>query len=205
MNLRPILASRRSAEPRQPLIRIPSIGKIEEKAVKTHLLCAMALGLAGTATAASAQDSDTFLVQTNVAAFCANMGAAPGPLALGELADLNGFVVTTFAGPTTYSVPGYYCNAPATVTLAAGPLLQTTSPAPTDAGFTNRVDYTASLVWDDVNGSVDSVNNTPATIPSGGPNVGDLIVTVSAPDTDGDRRPIAGDYAGAVTLTIVAN
>lgn len=205
MNLRSFLAGRRDAGLRQPLIRIPSIGKIEEKAVKTHLLCAMALGLAGTASAAAAQDSDTFLVQTNVSAFCANMGAAPGPLALGELADLNGFVVTTFAGPTTYSIPGYYCNAPATVTLAAAPLLQTTSPAPTDPGFTNRVDYTASLVWDNVNGSVDSVANTPATIPSGGANVGDLIVTVSAPDTTGNRRPIAGAYAGAVTLTIVAN
>ena len=203
MTLRTHLAARLSAAHRHPLIRIPSVGKIEEKAVKTHLLCAVALGLAGIATAASAQDSDTFSINSNVTPFCANTGADPAPLELGELADNNGFVVTTFAGPTTFTIPGYYCNAPATITLSAAPLLETTMPAPSDAAFTNRVDYLASLAWSSVNGSVNSVNNTPVDIDASSPNIGDLVVSVSDPDTAGDTRPIAGAYEGAVTLTVV--
>jgi hypothetical protein len=187
-----------------PHNRSPFVGIIEETAVKPHLICAIALALAATGTAVSAQDSDSFIVQSKVPAFCANMGAAPGPLELGELSDANGYVITAFSGPTTYSVPGYYCNAPATIKMTATPLRQTQSPAPTDAGFTNRVDYTASLAWGAVNSSVNSVDDTPNEITSGGPTVGNLVVTVSGPDTDGNRRPIAGAYAGAVTLTIVA-
>ena len=203
MTLRHPLAGRRSAASRQPLIRIPFAGNIEEKAVKTHLLCAVALGLAGIATAASAQDSDTFNINSNVTPFCANTGADPAPLELGELSDTNGFVVTTFAGPTTFTIPGYYCNAPATITLSAAPLLETTMPAPSDAAFTNRVDYLASLAWSSVNGSVNSVNNTPVDIAASGPTIGDMVVSVSSPDTVGNTRPIAGAYEGAVTLTVV--
>ena len=130
MTLRHPLAGRRSAASRQPLIRIPFAGNIEEKAVKTHLLCAVALGLAGIATAASAQDSDTFNINSNVTPFCANTGADPAPLELGELADNNGFVVTTFVGPTTFTIPGYYCNAPATITLSGAALKSICSSAP---------------------------------------------------------------------------
>lgn len=206
MTARSALAGRRSAALSQPLIRIPSIGKIEEKAVKTHLLCAMALGLAATASAASAQDSESFIVRTSVAPFCANLTAAPPPLALGELIDADGFVVSTFAGPSTYSVASYYCNAPATVTLAAAPLMQTDGDAVIDvASFTDRVDYDASLVWDNVTGSVNSAAASPASIASTEANTGSLTVTVSNPTVDGTVRPIAGEYAGAVTLTIALN
>lgn len=196
-------AGRRRAD-HLPASRV--IGKIEEKAVKTHLICAIALGLAGTATAASAQDSDTFLVQTNVSAFCTNLSAAPGPLDLEELAGADGFVVTTFAGATSFSIPGYYCNAPATITLKAEPLVQTDGTPITDpAAFTNLVNYTANLTWDDVSGSSDStvVDGTPITTAEA--NAGNLMVWVSDPNTVNNRRPIAGVYAGAVTLTITLN
>lgn len=205
MTARSPLAGRRSAALRQPLIRIPSVGKIEEKAVKTHLLCAMALGLAATATAASAQDSESFIVQTSVAPFCANLAAAPTPLALGELIDADGFVVSAFAGTSSHSVASYYCNAPATVTLAAAPLMQTDGVAIVDVeSFTDRVDYDASLVWDNVTGSVNSAA-APASIASTEANTGALTITVSNPSVDGTVRPIAGEYAGAVTLTIALN
>ena len=205
MTLRILPAARRLAASRQSLIRIPPVGKIEEKAVKLHLLCAAALGLAGVASAASAQDSDAFSVISKVSPFCANTGAAAEPLELGELADSDGFVVNAFAGTTSFSLPGYYCNSKAEITLTAAPLLETTSPAPSDPGFTNRVDYTASLVWDDVTGQVESAAGAPATIATAGPNIGDLVVTVSEPETDSNRRPIGGVYAGSVTIKILAN
>lgn len=171
--------------------------------MKTHLLCVLALGLAATATAAAAQDSDSITVQTQVQPYCANLGADPAPLALGELTGDNGFIAAAFAGDTSYSVSSYYCNAPATVTLAAAPLMRTpTIPVPDSASFTDRVDYVANLVWDDVTGSVNSAANTPSDIDTAEANTGALIVSVSDPSVAGSRRPIAGDYAGAVTLTV---
>jgi hypothetical protein len=204
---RSILAGRRSAAFRRPPIRIPFIGKIEEKAVKTHLLCAIALGLAGTATAASAQDQDSFTVQTTVPKYCASVGADPAPLALGDLSGPTGFVVSSFAGVTSHSIPGYYCNAASTVTLKADPLLEPTPTSLLDtSSFTNRIDYTASLVWDNVTGSDDSVSAAAATIAASEANIGAMTVTVSNPNVRGDTvRPVAGAYDGAVTLSVAFN
>lgn len=203
MTLRSSLAGRLSAVLRQSSVRVPFIGKIEEKAVKTHLLCAVALGLAGTATAASAQDSQTINLNSSVAAYCANVGAGgAGLLALGAVSDSDGRVVTSF--PTAaHTVSGYYCNAPANVTVNAAPLMQIGVTTVTDdSSFTNRIDYQANLVWDDVSGSDQSLAAGGTLIPSGQANIGNLVVSVSNPDTAGNRRPIAGDYAGAVTLTV---
>lgn len=170
--------------------------------MRPHLLCALALGLAATATAATAQDSETITVQTAVQPYCADLGADPAPLALGELTGADGFLASAFAGETSYSVPSYYCNAPSTITLAAAPLMRTPSVPVTDDAFTDRVDYEASLVWDDVTGSVNSADNEPAEIAAAEANTGALTVSVSGPSAADDRRPIAGDYAGAVTLTV---
>lgn len=174
--------------------------------MRTHLLCAIALGLAGTATAASAQDTASINVNSSVAPYCAALAAAPGPLALGELAGETGFVVTSFASSPTYSVPGYYCNAPTTVTLSAAPLMQTDVAVVDDeSSFTNRIDYRANLVWDNVSGFDDSVDSQSTPISSAQANIGELIVSVSNPDTAGNLRPISGDYTGAVTLTVALN
>lgn len=171
--------------------------------MKTHLLCAIALGLAGAATAASAQDSASININSSVAPFCANVGAGgAGLLALGAVSDDDGRVVTAF--PTAaHTVSGYYCNAPANVTVDAAPLMQIGVATVADAGsFTNRIDYQANLVWDNVTGSDQSVAAGGTLVPSTEANIGNLVVSVSNPDTAGERRPIAGDYAGAVTLTV---
>ncbi len=205
MTLRSSLADRQSAAIRHPSVRVPSNGKIEEKAVKTHLLCAIALGLAGTAASASAQTSPTASININstVGGYCANVGAGgAGTLALGAVSDADGRVVTSF--PTTsHTVSGYYCNKPATVTLTAGPLMQQgVTSVDDDGSFTNRIDYQANLAWDDVTGFDPSATAGGTEISSTEANIGDLVLTVSNPDTEGNRRPIAGDYQAAVTLTV---
>lgn len=186
-----------------PSKRFPFFGTIEEKAVKTHLLCAaLALGLAATASAAAAQDSDTITINSTVSKYCQSLGT-PSPIALGELVDGVGFVVTSFAGTNSSSVASYYCNAPATISLAATPLTQAAGSAILDpSSFTNRIDYVASLGWDNVNGSVNTLSGTPSSIVSSEANIGNLVVTVTDPDTAGNKRPIAGNYAGAVTVTV---
>ena len=207
MSLRTFLAGRHSAALRQPPVRFPLAGIIEEKAVKTHLLCAIALGLAGAATAASAQDSTTFNVNSSVTPFCSSLTAPTGSLSLGELIEADGHVVDAFVNSPTYSVNGYYCNAPATITLAAAPLMQTGAPVDFDPGsFTNRVDYEAVLAWGAVDGSDESAGEPePTEIDSGLANMGNLVLSVTGPNTDGNRRPVAGAYEGSVTLTVALN
>lgn len=183
----------------------------KENAVRMHpiwtlpgaALAAITLGLAAPA---SAQDSDSITVNSKVAPYCAGLGSA-GPLALGELIGADGHVAPTFSGPSTHSVPGYYCNGPATIELTAAPLVQVDGGVvpPSDPDFTHRVDYVAALTWDDVAGMVASAANAPSSILTSEANIGDLIVVVSGPTTDGDRRPIAGAYEGAVTLTVTLN
>ena len=171
--------------------------------MKTHLLYAIVLGLAGTASAATAQDSDTFLAQTTIPGFCANISAQPAPLEVDELSDSEGRVVSTFTGTTSFSVPAYYCNAPATITLKATPLKQTQGSTITNPNaFTDLVHYRANLTWDNVSGSVESTVVAGADIAAAEANYGDLTVSISNPNTIDNRRPIAGDYEGAVTLTV---
>ena len=209
MTPRTFLAGRHSAALRQTSVRVPPVGKIEEKAVKTHLLCAIALGLAGVATAASAQDGPTsseFNVNSSVLAFCSSLSAPTGALELGELTDGDGLVVEEFADSPTYSAAGYYCNAPATIELSAAPLMQTGDPVIYDeAAFTNRVDYEATLAWGAVNASDASAGAPDVVEVPTGPNLGDLILSVSMPTTDGNRRPVAGQYEGSVILTVGLN
>lgn len=156
---------------------------------------------------AAAQDSDAITVNSKVSPFCAGLGTAAEPLALGDLIGADGRVTSSFSGPSTHSVPGYYCNGPATIELVAAPLIQAdgVSVPLSDAEFTHRVDYVATLTWDDVAGMVASAANAPAGIPTTEANIGDLVIAVSGPTTDGDRRPIAGAYEGAVTLTVTLN
>lgn len=183
--------------------RFPFTGTIEEKAVKTQLLCAaLALGLAATASAAAAQDSETITINSNVSKFCKSLGT-PAPIALGELVDNAGFVVSTFVGANTSTVSNYYCNAPATISLAATPLTQAANAAILDpSSFTKTIDYVASLSWDNVSGSVNTAAGTPSSIASSEANIGNLVITVASPDTEGNKRPISGEYAGAVTVTV---
>lgn len=175
--------------------------------MRIHLLCATTLGLAAFAVQASAQDADDITISSSVAPYCADLSASISPLNLGDLIESTGFLVTDFIGDNEREVAaGYYCNAPATVTLEATPLMHGAITTVADhSSFTNRVDYTASLEWGAVTGSVlstlvdgDDIEATEATI-------GSLIIRVTDPTTAGGRRPVAGAYEGAVTLTVALN
>ncbi len=155
--------------------------------------------------AAMAQDSETLTIQTSVAPYCKALPTSGSTLQLGELADGNGFVVNEFAGFNYIGISlSHWCNAPTTVTLSTVPLLHTQVTTVTDpASFTNRVDYKAEWQWGGFSSSklttagddVFAVNTA---------NIGELRILVTDPFTDGNKRPIGGDYVGAVTITIAA-
>lgn len=164
---------------------------------------AMALTLlSGTA---MAQDSETLTIQTTVAPYCKALPTSGSVLQLGELADGNGFVVDEFAGFNVIGISlSHWCNAPTTVTLSTVPLTHTEVTTVTDpASFTNRVEYKAAWYW----GSFDRSKLTTAgddVFPVNTANIGPLSIAVTDPFTVGNKRPIGGDYVGAVTITIAA-
>lgn len=186
----------------------PARGALEEKAVKTKIICALALGLSMTASAAAAQDTDSITINSSVPKFCqALTGLAPTPLALGELIDGVGQVVTTFSGTTSTNLSTYYCNGPATISLDANPLLLTPSQTISDSSsFTGEVSYLASLSWGGVTLLTNnSTAGSASTHPTTSATTGELIVSVSAPDTQGNLRPVAGTYEGSVVLNVNFN
>jgi hypothetical protein len=173
--------------------------------VKTRLLRAsLLLGAAIHAGPALAQDSETMVVQSQVAPFCSELTVSSVPMNLGSLTGPNGQLVQSFAGGAETErelATSFYCNAPATVTIKATPL--TTPNATTDtSSFTSRVDYIATLVWDDINGNVSSTMTGGAVIAVPEANIGPMKLTLSSPAVVSNLRPVAGDYSGQVTLTI---
>ncbi len=173
--------------------------------MKTTLLRAsLLLGAAFHAGPALAQDTDTLTVLSQVAPFCSELSVSSAPMNLGTLTGPSGQLLPSFAGGAETErelAASFYCNAPATVTITATPL--TTPNSTTDtSSFTSRVDYTATLVWDDVNGNVSSTVPGGAVISAPEANIGPIMLTLSNPAVVNNLRPVAGDYAGQVTLTI---
>lgn len=179
-------------------------GLFEEKIVKSRLFCAIALSACAASGAAMAQDSADIGVNTSVPAFCSSLTpGSPTSMSLGSLVGPTGQVVSTFGGTTSYALASYYCNSRATITLAASPLRPTIPVSIGDvASFTDRVDYVASLSWDDVSLQVESAAGSPAQLTTTEANIGTLTVTVSDPETESNKRPVAATYEAAVTLTI---
>lgn len=171
--------------------------------MKSPILCAMALAATGLAGAASAQDSGSIMIQSSVGPYCTALPISGSTLQLGELADANGQVRDEFQGFVGTFIPTYWCNAPTTVTLGTTPLMNQQVAVVTDpASFTNRVDYTAKWAW----GSLSRTKSSTAgddvwSVPSA--NTGQLIVSAYSPFTESNKRPVAGAYAGTVTLTVV--
>lgn len=143
-------------------------------------------------------------VLTQVAPFCSEIMTSSTPMNLGSLTGPTGQIVPSFnsgAENVRELMASFYCNAPSTVTIKAAPL--TTPNSTTDtSSFTSRVDYTATLVWDDVTGNVSSTVTNGATISAAEANIGTLRLTLSNPAVANNLRPVAGDYTGQVTLTI---
>lgn len=170
-------------------------------------LVAGALGLSALAVPAAAQDNEVFQLTTTVPQFCQAMPTGGTPsVDVGSLSGPNGFLVTAFSGTTSYQVSAsYYCNAPATVTLSATPLEVTPSVTVTadqQDSFTNRVDYTAGVTWNTLTGSTTSSAASPTVVTTTQPNTGELKIQISNPTVAGNRRPLAGAYSGAVTVTV---
>lgn len=143
-------------------------------------------------------------VQSQVAPFCSELTVSATPMNLGTLTGASGQLLPSFSGGAETErelATSFYCNAPATVTIKATPL--TTPNSTTDtSSFTSRVDYTATLVWDDINGNVSSTVTNGAVIAVPEANIGPMKLTLSNPAVVSNRRPVAGDYTGQVTLTV---
>lgn len=174
--------------------------------MKTTLYGLLATVVLATAAPAMAQDSESFTVQTTVPAFCSQLSSGTTPaMNLGSLTGATGQLVAAFNGTETQRelAANFYCNAPSTVTIEAVPLKhETVSFVADGTSFTNRVDYTATIKWRDLEGTVSSTASAPQEIPASQANIGSLLLSLSAPVVDGNRRPVAGDYAGQVRLTI---
>lgn len=174
--------------------------------MKTTLLRAFVLGAGLVAVPALAQDSETFGVQTTVAPFCSEMTISSVPMNLGNLTGATGQVVNDFGGATESErelAASFYCNAPSKVTITADPLLNAGAPLITDTtSFTNRVDYVATLHWDDVQGNDSSLETAGEQITVGQANIGQMKIKLSDPTVANNKRPVAGDYAGQIHLTV---
>jgi hypothetical protein len=89
------------------------------------------------------------------------------------------------------------------VKIVAEPLRHDTVTTVADfTSFTNRVDYTASLKWNDQDIPVVSTDSDGAEFNITQANIGDMELKISDPTVADNLRPIAGGYAGLVRLTI---
>lgn len=180
--------------------------KFREKTVRATLIGTFVLGAFVSAAPAMAQDSATFNVTTTVPPFCSQFSSGQAPMDLGALTGEAGQLVTSFAsGAQTERqlASSFYCNAPSTITIKADPLMHDTVTVVSDAtSFTNRVDYTATLKWNALENAVSSTAASPQVINATQPNIGQLTLKVSNPSVVNNRRPISGNYAGQVHLTI---
>lgn len=173
--------------------------------MKITLLRALAFGASVAAAPAMAQDTDSFTVNSVVFPYCSQLSISSAPLSLGTLTGGTGQLVASFNGTETSRelAASFYCNAPAKVTVKAEPLLnQAVSTVSDSASFTNRVDYTASLMWNTVGGSVSSTATDAQEFNATQANTGTINIAVTNPVVSNNRRPVAGTYAGQVRLTI---
>lgn len=183
-------------------IRIPVTGK-EGKYMRKQLVCAAALGLAALAAPAFAQSTRSVSLKTTVPAFCQPaIWPAAQTMNVGSLVDANGFVRSSFGGTTSLTSTTYYCNAPSKLTLSATPLVPISPVQVTDDGFTDKVNYVATLTWDDVSGTAASTAAAATPIVAAEANIGTMILQLGSPTTPDGRRPVAADYKGAVTITV---
>jgi hypothetical protein len=163
------------------------------------------LGAAALAVPASAQDTETMTVQSEVAPYCSELTVSSVPMNLGSLTSETGQLVDDFSnGEDSREISAaFYCNAPSKITLDADPLLNDEITTIQDSSsFTNRVDYTAVLKWRDLQGSASSTLADGREIDAPQANTGSIVLTLTDPVTSNNLRPVAGDYRGEVHLTI---
>lgn len=188
-------------------IRIPAAGK-EGKSMRKQLVCAAALGLSALAAPAFAQSGfgapRSVTVNSIVPAFCQPaIWPTAQTMALGSLVDGDGFLLSSFGGTSSLTSTAYYCNAPSKVTLSATPLIATPAVVVSDPqSFANQINYVATLKWRDLTGTAASTATSPTEIVAAQANIGAMTLELGAPTTPNGRRPVAANYAGAVTITV---
>jgi hypothetical protein len=181
--------------------------------MKKIIFAALAAASALTATPAFAQASGTVEVSGTVAAKCSAVTPISGTISLGELARANGTVDSSFSGQTggltrsftvrcTGANPGISVNARSLVNSAVA------TPA---SGYTNTVNYTATLTAATAGGQSASAADASATAGattaalSGRLAAANNNVTLAISNgttTDAAAVLEAGTYSGSVDVVI---
>ena len=142
---------------------------------------------------------------------CAALTPITGNFNLGELAQNDGTVDSAFSNhvdPLSKQFTIVCTSADAQVTIEATPL-DNTGDNTTGSGYTGRVHYTATTVFQRVSGTHTYIHNTKVggvlSAPLGGrlaatPNNVTLSVSNGSTDNTGDQLK-AGNYSGAITIT----
>lgn len=155
--------------------------------MKRILMAALALG-AISATPAFADTVASYSVSGSVGAICS--ANASGSISLGNLVDSAGTLNST-GGSASDS--GAYCNGAGTTIKIEHANLTTVGPAA--AGFTTTVVFTPKVTA----GTTELTGDKPS-----GTHLGAFSgLTVEATSlTTGSDKPVAGSYAGSITVTL---
>jgi spore coat protein U-like protein len=166
--------------------------------MKTAIIGALALTLAATpafgqSASSEAAVSRDFAVSGSINARCTAGTATPLSFGAIDLND-NGTLAANQSESTTLAI---YCNGANTKLKVAGSSINNTSVAGTAPdGFTK----TLALATTATIGSVTASLSSPADGVLLGAVAGDL--TVSTGELSASARPMAGDYAGTITVTL---
>jgi hypothetical protein len=172
---------------------------------------AAVLGLAGAA--AAQQSSGTVDLTGNVAGSCSvTTGSLNGAINLSELAAADGTLRPALAGPAVAGAQVAFrvtCNTGAPAVAVQSTRLLT--PAAAAAGYANAVDYTATVDISQTTGQTAVNYVTAASPPAASTTVltrplattpDNVIVRVHNLSTPANAVLVAGDYAGAISITI---
>ena len=177
------------------------------------LIGSAALLAAGLANAASAQSTTAtagpFPVTGNVPALCSGGTlSGGGSYDLGVLIDTStGRLRSDLAAPSKI-LAGAFCSAPSTITLAAAPILSVNNVAEPSAGFSRRVNFTATASgWSasPAQFATGAASNSAAVQPRANAFQGDITVSIGSFSTGGgDTLRLVADpsYLGSVTVTL---
>lgn len=188
--------------------------------MKTIVIAAAAASLL--AAPAFAQTTRSVDVTGNVAKLCGldnqsggGTGGYTPTVALGSLVNNNGQLDVA---PRNIGFGNVWCNAPATLTLAASKLTTATSVTDT-ASFTNKLDLVVDNATGDggsifayLGGAASARSEAPVSyalnqeFETGIGRFSRARLSVALPTgTVGNDRPVAGAYTGSVTLTVTPN
>jgi len=178
---------------------------------KLLLIAAAALG--GLAAGPALADATgTVNVSGTVTAKCSTTGTNPVNLDVGELADSNGLVVTSFAQNTHANFTFVCTSAKPTVTVTATTLTGPTPPV--GGGYTNLVQYKATVTAYLTGGTANATHpfvNTDGSNPANSNTTqltaqlynhqDNVQVDISNPTSNGSLL-MAGSYTGQVVVTL---